>query len=331
MRWIATTAVWCYVGAIAAVLALLYAIGDRWWPSTFLLFGPRWLLALPLLGLVPAALATRRRLLWPLLLTVVLLIGPIMGFCIPWGRISIPTGHPLRVLTCNLSVDSTAAESIGSLAREFRPDVIAFQEVRSSSRFEWLAGWNVIRERELLVASRYPLHETHHDLRLHPPHRWPRVSLLHCVVETPFGDVNFCNVHLPSPRFGISEVLDRSTVINPSRRATLVEETQNRQEVSRRAAQWIGQLEGPVLVVGDFNMPKESTIYRHDWSEYVDAFSQSGLGLGWTEWPAIRGVPYGIRIDHILMGAGWHSSRAWVGPDVGSDHLPLLATLLRIR
>ncbi len=323
-----------YLGAIVAAIALLYAGGDRGWLSIFLLFGPRWLLALPLLVLAPLAVATRRRLLWPLLLAAILLIGPVLGFCVPWSRASLSAGHPLRVLTCNLNADSSAARSVGALAREFQPDVVAFQEIPRRAGFEWLDGWNVVRQGELLVASPYRLREIRANTALHPPHKWPRVSLLHCIIETPNGEVNFCNVHLPSPRYGISEVLDRTTVIDLSRRATLLAEVRTRQEASGRAAQWVGSLRGSVLVVGDFNMPLESTIYRRDWSRYRDAFSQSGLGLGWTERPdiqAIRWVPYGVRIDHILMGTGWRSNRAWVGPDVGSDHLPLLANLVRIQ
>lgn len=324
-RWGVRALVGLYVAMIAAAAVLLYTTGDRWWLSAFLLFGPRWFLALPLLALVPLAIATRPRLLWPLLLSVLLLLGPILGFCVPkrWGV--RPTGHPVRVLTCNLDVSPAAAESLGSLARRLRPDVIAIQELGGDARLEWLAGWHVTREGELLIASRFPLRGHHREMGLHPPHKWPRVNMLHCIVETPEGDVSFCNIHLPSPRYGIMEVLDRTTVVKPSRRGTLVAETENRQEASRRIAGWIGQLEGPVLIAGDFNMPQESTVYRRDWSGYTNAFSQAGIGFGWTEWPTIRGLSYGIRIDHILMGAGWRSSRAWVGPQVGSEHLPLIA------
>lgn len=331
MRRGAGVLVWCYVAAVAAALILLHATGDRWWPTAFLLFGPRWMLALPLLALVPLALATRRRLLWPLLLAMWMLAGPILGFSVPWARGTERPGHSLRVLTCNLGVDPAAAESIGSVVGRFRPDVIALQELGSEAKVDWLAGWHVIREGQMLVASRDPLRAYHREMASHPPHKWPRLTLLHCIIETAGGEVNFCNVHLPSPRFGISEVLDRSTGVKPSRRATLLAQTENRRETSRRVAQWIGRIEGPVLVAGDFNMPKESTIYRHDWARYANAFSQAGVGFGWTERPATRGVRYGIRIDHILMGAGWHSTRAWVGPDVGSDHLPLIADVARSR
>ena len=74
-------------------------------------------------------------------------------------------------------------------------------------------------------------------------------------------------------------------------------------------------------------MPVDSTIYRRDWSNYRDAFSDAGLGYGYTEWPQKSGRLVGVRIDHVLTGPGWRCRRCWVEPDVGSDHLPLLADL----
>jgi hypothetical protein len=52
----------------------MLAAGDRWWTASMLLFGPRWLLSLPLFLLVPAAAVFNRRLLLPL-------VTCIPGYC----------------------------------------------------------------------------------------------------------------------------------------------------------------------------------------------------------------------------------------------------------
>src|SRR5439155_5647959 len=78
---------------------------------------------------------------------------------------------------------------------------------------------------------------------------------------------------------------------------------------------------GPVLLAGDFNLPVESAIYRRSWSSFSNAFSTAGLGWGHTKLTSWHGV----RIDHVLAGPGWQFRRCWVGPDVGSDHRPLIA------
>jgi endonuclease/exonuclease/phosphatase (EEP) superfamily protein YafD len=34
-----------------------------------------------------------------------------------------------------------------------------------------------------------------------------------------------------------------------------------------------------------------------------------------------------VRIDHILLGPGWTSDRAFIGPHLNGDHRPLVADL----
>ena len=77
--------------------------------------------------------------------------------------------------------------------------------------------------------------------------------------------------------------------------------------------------------MGDFNMPIESTIYRRCWSGLSDAFSMAGWGFGFTKISEKLGWSYGARIDHILFCEPWQCLHCWVGGEIGSDHLPLLA------
>ena len=84
-----------------------------------------------------------------------------------------------------------------------------------------------------------------------------------------------------------------------------------------------------MIVAGDFNMPSDSRIYRACWAKYRNAFSDQGFGYGYTKWTPLRGSRYGLRIDHVLTSDHWHVQRAWIGPDVGSDHLPILADVGR--
>src|SRR5262249_17737710 len=51
--------------------------------------------------------------------------------------------------------------------------------------------------------------------------------------------------------------------------------------------------------------------------------SQAGLGWGYTFYNNRTMT----RIDHILGGAGWSCRRCWVGPDVGSEHRPVIADM----
>lgn len=96
----------------------------------------------------------------------------------------------------------------------------------------------------------------------------------------------------------------------------------------------------PAIVMGDFNMTMRNPLYeRIRDAGLVDAFVTSGRGRGST-FPVRPGkmrsvnhrmhwmpLPAFARIDYI-----WHTPElkaldAWVGPNAGSDHLPLLATI----
>ena len=75
----------------------------------------------------------------------------------------------------------------------------------------------------------------------------------------------------------------------------------------------------------DFNLPADSTIFRRYWGDFANAFFRVGWGFGFTKNSTEGGFSYGSRIDHVLYSPDLRCLRSWVGPDVGSDHLPLLA------
>ena len=320
--------VWLYLLLVLGVWLLLYVSGDRWWFATVLLFGPRWLLAIPGLVLLPLAVWLRRRLLRPLAASAVVVVWPIMGLCLPLGRLAAPAGDCVRVLTYNVTGAAVDGEALCGLIEEEQPDVVALQECPGDDRYRWPPGWHVLRRGELLVASRYPLREVDWLSGRHPGHVWPRLNMLHCVLAMPAGDVDFCCIHLPSPRFGLTQVLDRRTLISPDRSGRIDDEADRRRRQAEEVGEVAAALPATVILAGDFNLPADSTIYRQSLGRFRNAFSTAGFGFGHTMRPELRGWQYGVRIDHVLSGTGWRARRCWVGPDLGSEHLPLIAELV---
>jgi hypothetical protein len=108
-RWVS----YAYPAIILFALLFMYICGDRWWPASMLLFGPRWLLSFPLFLLIPMAAFCDRRLLIPLAISTLIIFGPVMRFNLPLGKI---TGakhsgtQKLRVFTCN--IDSAKFDTI---------------------------------------------------------------------------------------------------------------------------------------------------------------------------------------------------------------------------
>jgi endonuclease/exonuclease/phosphatase (EEP) superfamily protein YafD len=88
----------------------------------------------------------------------------------------------------------------------------------------------------------------------------------------------------------------------------------------------------PTLLIGDLNTTDRSDQYRRLKAAGLDdAFREMGIGFGHT-WPTTGRYPPIplplIRIDYIWYNAHFRVARAWVGPDSGSDHLPVLADLV---
>jgi endonuclease/exonuclease/phosphatase (EEP) superfamily protein YafD len=80
-----------------------------------------------------------------------------------------------------------------------------------------------------------------------------------------------------------------------------------------------------MVIAGDFNLPVESAIYRQHWGRFRNAFSETGFGAGFTKHTRL----FGVRIDHILSSKDVDPVRSFVGKDVGSDHVPLIADFVR--
>jgi endonuclease/exonuclease/phosphatase (EEP) superfamily protein YafD len=95
---------------------------------------------------------------------------------------------------------------------------------------------------------------------------------------------------------------------------------------TRAVARAVRQIGGRVILAGDFNMTC--------WSPaFADLLEDSGLsdstrGFGpQTTWPTTLPLPCRIPIDHCLHTPDFEVVDRRVGPDIGSDHLPLIVDL----
>ena len=118
-----------YTGAVLGVLALLWFLGDRWWFATILLYGPRWIYAFPMIIFVPVAVLWQRRWLWPLELSTLIIVWPIMGLNLPWSGWDDSTRpSAFRVLTYNIQRWSVSGEEFSALLDSVNPDFAAVQD-----------------------------------------------------------------------------------------------------------------------------------------------------------------------------------------------------------
>jgi endonuclease/exonuclease/phosphatase family metal-dependent hydrolase len=170
------------------------------------------------------------------------------------------------------------------------------------------------------LASRFPIDGT--TVLSRGPYGGFGALAVRYELATPVGTVHFLNLHPDTPRHGLEHVLSAWW----GGAESLDHNTEIRRRESESAAALLDDVEGPILVAGDFNMPIESAIYRRYWSQYTNAFSAAGFGFGYT-YGRTRKLCKWVRIDHVLASADWRVRRCWVGPYVGSDHWPILAEL----
>ncbi len=313
-----------YAIVLVAALVLLYPLGDLFWPSTLLLLGPRWVLAVPWPILALAALFRDRRLLLVLAPLGLVLLVPILGFCAPlrWPPFPEPDVRDLRVMSYNIGGGRFDRAAFQDVLEEALPDVVALQECSGEDiDVEGLPGWVTATQRGgSCLLSRLPLG----DVAARPIEDiWQMGGngvIVRHALETPAGTVYLINVHLETPRQGLEEL--RSGL---HRGVRLLQAKNAQREIEARLARrWVDESPSPArIVTGDFNMTVESAVFREYWSGYEDAFSVAGFGFGFSKHTRLIRT----RIDHILAGPGWLVVRTWMGPSLGHDHRPVLAVL----
>ncbi len=322
-RW-ARSLAWGYLALVVAFTAGLWLLGDRWWPVTALLFGPRWLILVPAPFVAAGALLVRPATLLPLTVSLGIAIGPGMGFRTGW-RDWVESDHrDLRVITFNIDAgENFRAFAIPQDLERFAPDVMVFQECDEhlADPQYWPEGWTIRFDAGLCLGSRYPLLGSTQEEEVHTGDLGGTGTARLYRLDAPGGPVDLVSVHLETPRKGLQalEYGGNASRMGPS---TFV-----RDVGSRRIRRWVARQSQAAIVAGDFNMPVESVIYQRYWSDCPNAFSAVGHGFGYTR--ILKG--FSIRIDHVLDCGGWRPVKALVGPDLGSDHRPLIVDLRRNR
>ena len=202
---------WLYL-ALGLILWLLLGQAEVWWPATILLFSPRWVFALPLLVLLPAAILVRSiRSLALVLVSAVVIGGPVMSFNIPWRTLttSRPAGTSFRVMTLNMHYARGNAVVLDDMIDRAWPDAVAIQEWpgEKESQLKFSGEWHVRSNPRLFFASRHPIRNVV-ELGDHSAGEFASASRYD--LDTPDGVVHVFSIHTASSREGIAATLKES-------------------------------------------------------------------------------------------------------------------------
>lgn len=325
------------IGATGVVLCFLLgrvtppaieALASPWtahlWAATLVL--------LPLMFVVESTLT--RRVMAPVLGVVALwssaLVGPTI---IPHGgavATGAPASPPLRVAAANVLVANQPNAAGLAWIRALDVDVLglvecnsawqaAAESARDDGRARWpyaLVGADHRGPGGVGLFSRYPLREAAIEV---PPDGHFRMAS--AIVEHPSGAVRVFVVHPVPP------VRPRWTASRNAELAWLA--ARIAKERAKPAAE--GGL--PVVVLGDLN----ETPYGRAYATFLAATgmrparSVAGFSPTWPTRVAGQSVPHLLRIpiDHCLLSPDLLPVSFVVGPDIGSDHLPIVASVRR--
>jgi endonuclease/exonuclease/phosphatase (EEP) superfamily protein YafD len=314
---------WTWALVVLLDLVLIRWVGDRWWGVTVLLFLPRWLFLVPWPVLSLASGVARRPGQWVVQAVVAAVVaGPLMLFSLPIRQLwePAPSGTRVRVMTLNRGMEPLDVQQVIGLIEDEHIDLICFQEMnyrinRGLEAYLVSRGWH--RDRRGYVASRHPIIAELPPLAddFGPDYRFA-ITLSRVRIRTARGvEFGLVSVHMPTLRFGFYRFLEHDV-------AGLERHVAWWDREAGRLLDALDEMRGiPILVAGDFNVPPDQAAMVGLASSFRFAFDEAGWGYGYT-----RPTRYPwFRIDHILGSPEWRFTRAWVGRDVGSDHLPLIA------
>lgn len=318
--------------ALAVYVVLRFTLRDSlWWLAFLHNFAPYYFA--PLLALIPLLFIFRARRmavrLLPLLLIGVLLYGP------RWLPRPSPAAagnvDSLKLVTFNVLALTEDYSRIIAWLRATNAGIILLQEVddhETPAIIEALADeypYAVdLVGTTLLGLSRYPILEQERvNLGLWYIDRF--------VVEIEGQALTVYNVHmhmplLNEPRFPVS-------VPDGMLQLALQYDETHRNSLIRRLLAVLAEEDLPYIVAGDFNTSDNTLMYDEMAAFMRDSFRETSAGLGAT-WPASVGddplppfIPPMLRIDYVWHSADLRALATATGPDIGSDHLPVIATL----
>jgi endonuclease/exonuclease/phosphatase (EEP) superfamily protein YafD len=325
-----------YPIALAAIILAFRYVGERWWVTLVAMYLPRIGFALPLPFVVIAVLLWGSRRLMALQgLSILLIVFPLMGLTPGTGRLSGQAAGPvIRLVSYNVGLGALGIRGVVAQIRELSPDLVLLQDASANTERdlrEAFDGWEVRLDGQFFVASRYPILDAWNPPLIIHQVGTGTAHFVRYTLQTPLGVVDVFNTHPTSPRQGLEEVRGsglREEILSgrllagkASRPVELNAYRRQRQVESLAAA--AGTSPHPVIIAGDTNLPGLSWVLAERLGRFRDAFSEAGLGFGYT-FPARR--PW-MRIDRILTNGQLRAVDFRVGDAVASDHRCVFAIL----
>jgi endonuclease/exonuclease/phosphatase family metal-dependent hydrolase len=205
---------------------------------------------------------------------------------------------------------------LAAYIQKTHPDIVALEEWANGNLADVFKNgdWHFAQRGEEALATRFPIEPR-------SVHRGQ--ASFHCNILLPSGPVGVVVLHLRSPHFALRDTVEQFPYASPE----IEQNIMSRSEQAATIREFAQKQKLPLIVMGDFNLVPDSTIFRQNFSGLTDAFEASGFGLGYSydnHWTRVR-------IDHVLMNDSFRCEDCFVGPFLGVPHRPIVADLIPLQ
>ncbi len=297
--------------ALAALSLAGFLGGSIWWLDVIANFRAQFVIVLALLGLL-VAVTKWKRWSYPIFAAAVvngLVVLPLFVGAPPDPVAGLPD---LRVLSFNLLSTNESYSEVGEYIASVDPDVVLLHEASRPWEVAMSTGpsdYEVVVARSddlifgtLVMVKGEDVEVVSHGFSTSSPRA---VS------------VSFVPEGWPTP----------VTVLGSHPLAPTNEERADLRDAQIGfISEWVNDQNGPHVVAGDLNATPWSWPYRLLLAETELESSQRGFGLQPT-FPADSNLFLRVPIDHVLVSSDLSVVERSLGPDLGSDHFPLLVDL----
>jgi endonuclease/exonuclease/phosphatase (EEP) superfamily protein YafD len=314
------------VFVLALTLGLGFAtlsavLGGLAWPlELFANFHPQWA-ALSLVLLLAALLLRHRPLIVVNAVLLAANIVPLAPHLMSYVRDPAPveaTGPTLRLLSLNMHVLATDDGKFQALVAAEQPDVILLTE----APFD-------LEQRMAPLAALYPYRIPPRDKLMHEVavySRWPIAGIETNRSAHPALPVSAIDLCPPSGARGACLRVVTLHAMTPFGAGAAIRERQF--NIAARLATM--QL-GPAVIIGDMNLTPWSPTFARliDSAHLRDTSRLRGLQPTWqsSRLPAGIAPLFALSIDQALVSEDIAPRANRIGPDVGSDHRPMIVDL----
>lgn len=306
---ILTYAGWVFLAGVAA--PAVAALFGRWfWPAELATH-----FHVPyLIGAVAALLLLLAGRAWrSAALAFVLVVwqgAAIVPWYLPVTQAGSDGGARIRILSANVNAGNSDHDAFLDFVKETRPDVIFVQELSPP--------WDHALQ---ALGAKYP----HMAVRVQPDNFGIGVFSKYPLEDVYVGDVSGVQVPVVTADADV-----RGTLVHLVNIHGLPPVTPGMAALRNRQLAWLGEyaagVDGPLIAAGDLNCTMWSSFYQRmiDTGGFRDA--RRGHGVAPT-WLSILGVVPLLPLDHVITSEDILIEDFQVGPDIGSDHRPVVATL----